>query len=167
MHWLAGALLLGLLPHPPQAARSAPDALAPLAFVVGSCWKGTFPDGRKTDEHCYEWVFDRKFIRDRHVVEGDGQPPYRGETIFGWDAAAKRTGYWYWSSEGFVLTGAVETRDGRIIFPSRMTGPDGEMELEARWTRRGPDAYYVEQRRRTAQGWQVLWTMELTRQQPR
>jgi hypothetical protein len=184
MHWLAGALLLGMLHHstrpgpapatpaPPDSAAAAdsatpPGALAPLAFVVGSCWKGTFPDGRKTDEHCYEWMFDQKFIRDRHVVEGNGEPPYRGETIFAWDAAAKRTGYWYWSSEGFLLTGAVEFREDRIVFPGHLTGPQGEVELEAIWTRRGADAYHVVQRQRTAKGWSELWTMDLTREAKR
>jgi hypothetical protein len=164
MRWLAGALLLGILNDIPLPAQGPPDSLAPLAFVVGSCWKGTFPDGRKTDTHCFEWMFDRKFIRDRHVVEGGEGEPYRGETIFGWDAAAKRPGYWYWSSEGFVLTGAVEYQEGRIVFPSRMTGPQGATELEAAWTRRGEDAYQVVQRRRTAKGWETLWTMELKRQ---
>jgi hypothetical protein len=41
-------------------------------------------------------VFDRKFIRDRHVVRGaDGR--YDGETLFGWDDREKQLAFWYWT----------------------------------------------------------------------
>ena len=54
-----------------SAAAQAPEAsspLAPLAFLAGHCWKGPFPDGKRHDEHCFEWFYDGKFLRDRHVV---------------------------------------------------------------------------------------------------
>ena len=55
----------------------------PIEFVVGSCWTGTFPDGRQTDEHCFDWLFGHRFVRDRHIVRGG--PYYEGETIYSWD----------------------------------------------------------------------------------
>ena len=52
----------------PMAARAEPSAhFAPQAFLAGSCWRGTFPDGKRTDEHCYEWVYAGQFLRDRHT----------------------------------------------------------------------------------------------------
>src|SRR5512144_1524092 len=78
-----------------QSRGVDPSPFAPLEFLVGSCWVGTFPDGKQTDEHCFEWVFDRKFIRDRHTVRGGA--PYEGESLYSWDAKANRIAFSYWS----------------------------------------------------------------------
>ena len=134
----------------------------PLEFLVGSCWVGTFPDGKATDQHCFEWVFDRKFIRDRHVVR-NGKGPYSGETIYGWDPEKKRLGFWYWNSEGDVILGAVEYRPESIVFPTRIVSEKGTVEIRATWTRTGPDSYRVEQAHRAGEEWKPLWTMELKR----
>ena len=80
--------------------------------MVGDCWVGTFPDGKATDEHCFEWVYDRKFIRDRHVVR-NGEAPYFGEALYGWDAKEKRLAFWYWNS--VTELGLIRTR-GSIIW---------------------------------------------------
>jgi hypothetical protein len=125
---------------------------------------GTFPDGKQTDEHCFEWVFDRKFIRDRHIVRGG--EAYQGESLYRWDAATKQLAYWYWSSAGLVVTGTVETSPEGIVFPSRYTTPKGEIELKAVWKRVGADAYRTSQSQRAAgdSAWKPLWSMELKRQ---
>ena len=39
------------------------SAYQPLAFLVGHCWRGTFPDGRATDEHCFSWIYGGRFVR--------------------------------------------------------------------------------------------------------
>jgi hypothetical protein len=155
---LAVLAALSLFPVPqPQT----PD-FRPLEFLVGSCWKGTFPDGKATDQHCFEWVFDRKFIRDRHVVR-NGEGPYSGETLYGWDPEEKRLGFWSWNSEGEILTGAVEYGPGSIVFPTKHVTEKGTLELRATWTRTGPDSYRVEQSRRAGDAWKPLWAMELKR----
>ena len=77
-----------------------------------------------TDEHCFEWVYERKFIRDRHVVR-NGQAPYAGETLYGWDPKEKRLAYWYWNSDGEMLVGAVEYRADSIVFPTRVHDRQG------------------------------------------
>ena len=89
----AAAAFSALALFPTQQPQ--PPDFRPLEFVVGSCWVGTFPDGKATDEHCFEWVYDRKFIRDRHVVR-NGEAPYAGEALYGWDPKAKRLAFWYW-----------------------------------------------------------------------
>jgi len=123
---------------------------------------GAFPGGKATDEHCFEWVYDRKFIRDRHVVR-NGEAPYAGETLYGWDPKAKRLAFWYWNSEGEVLLGTVEYHGDSIVFPTRHETDKGTVELRATWTRTGPDRYRVEQSQRAGAAWNSLWTMELTR----
>jgi hypothetical protein len=140
---------------------TTPD-FRPLEFLVGSCWAGTFPDGKQTDEHCFEWVFDHKFIRDRHVVR-NGKAPYAGETLYGWNVRQKQLAFWYWNSEGEVLTGTVEYHAENIVFPTRYETEKGTVELRATWTRTGPDSYRVEQSRRQGDEWTPLWAMELRR----
>ncbi|HEU5219343.1 MAG TPA: hypothetical protein VFU23_11820 [Gemmatimonadales bacterium] len=142
-------MMLALLLVVPQSG--AVD-FGPLEPLVGHCWVGAFPDGKQTDEHCFEWVFDRKFIRDRHVVRGGA--PYQGETIYGWDTATKRMSYWYWSSEGFILTGRVDYSAEGIAFP-------GDGDIKAEWTRPAAAGYRVTQSRRVNGVWKELWTMEM------
>ena len=76
-------------------------AYEPLAFLVGHCWKGTFPDGKVTDEHCFSWIYGGKFVRDEHVVhKGAGQPDGFGESIYVWDAPSGQLQYLYIESAG-------------------------------------------------------------------
>jgi hypothetical protein len=145
----------------PLPQRNAPD-FRPLEFLVGDCWIGTFPDGKQTDEHCFEWVYDRKFIRDRHVVR-NGQAPYAGETLYGWDARAKRLAFWYFNSEGDVILGTVEYQADSIVFPTRYETDKGPVDLRAAWTRTGADSYRVAQSQREGEAWKPLWGMELRR----
>jgi hypothetical protein len=155
---LAAFSALGLFDLP-QAPT--PD-FRPLEFLVGDCWVGTFPDSKQTDEHCFEWVYDRKFIRDRHVVR-NGKAPYAGETLYGWDAKEKRLAFWYWNSDGEVLVGTVEYRPDSIVFPTRYETDKGTIELRATWTRTGPDSYRAAQSQRAGEAWKPLWAMELKR----
>ncbi len=161
MRWLAGLMLAVALQGVPGEVAEPRGSLGPLEFLVGSCWIGTFPDGVKTDEHCFEWMFDRKFIRDRHVVRGG--EPYQGESILGWDGNTKRLAFWYWNSDGVITVGRILYTKNGIVFPERYSAPSGEVELEALWTRVGQDGYRVLQRQRTGTGWKTLWTMELRR----
>ena len=93
--------LLLLVPgFAPGLAPAHPDAAyQPLAFLADHCWKGAFPGGR-TDEHCFTWIYDGKFLRDRHIVRAEGKPDALGESIYLWDSAAKRLEYLYIESDG-------------------------------------------------------------------
>ena len=141
-------------------APAGPD-FSPLAFLVGSCWVGDFPGGRMTDEHCFEWVHDRKFIRDRHVVRGG--KPYAGESLYGWDAANRRVAFWYFTSEGQVTTGHFEFRGDTIVIPERVQTAKGVVEMRATWTRVGDDAYRIWQGQKADSAWKTLYTMEMKR----
>jgi hypothetical protein len=43
--------LLCLLFVPVAVTAEPIDALKPMAFLAGHCWKGDFADGKQTDEH--------------------------------------------------------------------------------------------------------------------
>jgi hypothetical protein len=74
------------------AAFAADSPLAPLARLEGHCWKREFAEGGSWDEHCFAWAYDGKFLRDTHIVTGK-RGPYGGETLYRYDAAAKRIVY--------------------------------------------------------------------------
>jgi hypothetical protein len=164
MRFPTAVLLVGVLGNIPvlQGQQASATRFKPLEFLVGSCWTGTFPDGKRTDEHCFEWVFGRAFIRDRHVVHG-GDAPYAGESLFRWDGKSDRLAFWYWNSQGGVSEGSAEHTPEGIVFPERYTTDSGVVAMKAVWTRTGPDSYRVLQAEHRAGNWKTLWTMELTR----
>ena len=157
---LSIAIVASSLVRPLDAQHPAKVDFGPLETLVGHCWGGTFPDGKVTDKHCFEWVHDRKFIRDRHVVSGG--EPYQGETIYAWDAAAKQLSYTYWNSAGMVIVGRVEFTPDGVVFPSHYSTPKGEVELKAVWTNLSEKGYRVTQSQRTDGAWKDLWSMDLT-----
>lgn len=143
------------------AAVQTPGHFRPMEYLVGSCWTGTFPDGKQTDEHCFEWVFDRKFIRDRHIVRNG--PPYEGETMYGRQGSDAHVSYWYWNSAGGISTGRVDMQGDTLTFPERHVTADGVVEMRAVWLRTGPDRYRVVQEVRKGGEWTRAWTMEMVR----
>jgi hypothetical protein len=134
----------------------------PLQCLAGHCWVGTFPDGKQTDEHCFEWVFDHKFIRDRHVVR-HGDAPYEGETLYGWDPKGKRLAFWYWNSDGESLRGTVEYTSETIVFPTEYETTTGTIQLRATWTPLGRDRFRAQEEQQVGKEWKTLRTMDFRR----
>jgi hypothetical protein len=157
---LVFALAAGPQPAAPAAAASVRAELKPLAFLVGSCWTGTFPDGKATDTHCFEPVYGGQFIRDRHVVRG-GKVPYEGETIHAWDAARKTLVFTYWANDGSISTGTAEPQpSGEIVFPEEHSAG---LRMKSVWTPRGPDAYDVWAAELKDGQWKEQWRMTMKR----
>ncbi len=157
-------LVLGGTPLAGQSPAQQPTAsLAPLGFLAGSCWRGTFGDGKGTDEHCFDWVFNRRFLRDRHLVLGRGEP-YRGETWYFVDRARGAVGFHYYNSQGALTFGAVETAGDTLVFPEKIVTELGTRELRTLWTRPAPARYEVWVQEQAGDGWRTLWHMELARQ---
>lgn len=164
----AGTLLVTLvlsLPALLHAQAPAPGVgpLAPLAFLAGACWQGTFPDGKATDEHCFEWVYGGAFLRDRHVVRPG---TYQGETLYAVDKKSGEIRFTYWNSQGDVMTGTVLPQGDAIRFPQRADGPDGPVDIVSTWTRPSADSYHVEVTQTQAGTTKTLWTMTLRRRMP-
>jgi hypothetical protein len=127
------------------ATETVPSPYQPLAFLVGHCWRGTFPGGTVTDEHCFTWVYGGKFVRDQHVVRhGDGKPDDLGESIYLWDAATKQLQYLYIESAGGFSRGSVSGEGEALVFPPTHYAENGEEQTyRSRWQRRGDAAYEV------------------------
>ena len=131
------ATTIALSAQPPGAALAQP-ALQPLAFLVGSCWSGTQPQG-SVDTHCFSPVYGGYFIRDVHEVTG-APKPYAGESLYHWDATQKQVRYTYYNSIGGVSVGTMQVEDGRLVFPESHESKDGKrIEMRNVWTQEGAD----------------------------
>jgi hypothetical protein len=125
----------------PGAVAPLRAELEPLQFLLGHCWRGEFANGA-VDTHCFESVYGGQHVRDRHEVKGPGAP-YRGETLYSWDGAAKRVGYTYWSSSGGVSRGTMAAKGEALDFGDETyTGADGRRtRISTLWRKVGADAY--------------------------
>jgi hypothetical protein len=165
---MGGSMVVGILIvlalAVPQKAGALNEPLRPLQFLVGSCWTGAFPDGKSTDTHCFESVFEGKFVRDRHVVRG-GKQPYEGETLYAWDKKQNRVIYTYWASDGAISTGTMEPGDGGITFPESYAAEQGGMNMKMRnvWSITGRDTYDVVVSQWKGGGWREMWRMTMRR----
>ena len=159
----AGALLALALP-----AAAAPAAgFAPLAFLAGHCWKGTFRDGKTTDEHCFSWIYRGKFMRDRHVVRTPGAPDGFGESIYLWDAATQQLQYLYIESGGGFSRGTVSAEGTTLVFPASTYSEDGKLQtIRSRWARAGGDAYDVSTEFQGKEGWVPAFALRMQRVDP-
>jgi hypothetical protein len=146
--------LLCLLLIAPALALARPEAAyQPLAFLADHCWKGTFPGGR-SDEHCFTWIYDGKFLRDLHTVRAEGKPDALGESIYYYDSGAKRLEYLYIESEGGFSRGPVSIDNGALVFPdTRFVEKGKTMVYRSRWQPSGASAYDVVTEFKSKQGW--------------
>ena len=146
------------------SAAQPVDALKPMAFLAGSCWKGEFPDGKQTDEHCFSWLYDGKALRDVHTVRAPNRPDYVGETTYYWDAAAKRIEYLYIENLGGISRGTVDTgTPGVILFPPTQYVAEGQgMTYRSRWTP-SDGAYEAWAEMQGKDGWSTMFRMNLKR----
>ena len=148
----------------PFAASAAPDPVfEPLAFLAGSCWKGAMPDGKATDEHCFSWIYDGKYLRDRHVVKSGDKTVYEGESIYFWNGAEKRIEYFYITAQGGHSVGRVAPNADAIDFPvATLVTATKSVNFRSRFRRVGDNAYEVLREYETDKGW-VPVKMEMTR----
>jgi hypothetical protein len=129
----------------PGAVVAAPDpAYLPLEFLAGHCWKGAFPGGKQTDEHCFAWVYGGKFLRDRHVVHAEGRPDALGESIYFYDSAAKQLQYLYIESDGGFSRGPVSIDKDSLVFPDTSFVEKGKtLVYRSRWQHGADNTYDV------------------------
>lgn len=149
-----------------DGATAPADPLKPLAFLAGHCWKGTFPGQAQTDEHCFEWLYDGRFLRDRHIVRGDGHADYLGETTYYWDATQGQIQYLYIENQGGFSKGGVSpAADGLMFPPTSYVGDDGKPQVyRSHWKRSGDDAYEAINEFRTRDGWSTAWKVTMQKE---
>jgi hypothetical protein len=152
----------------PGAPRAEPIApLQPMAFLAGHCWKGAFPGGKQTDEHCFAWLYDGKALRDTHTVRAPGRPDYVGETTYYWDAGAKRVMFLYIENLGGVSRGTMETDGKSLVFPPTQYVAEGEaLTYRVRWTRQDDASYEAFSEAQTKDGWAPMFRVTLKRTTP-
>ncbi len=156
----SATLLLATATH-----AAAMNDLKPMAFLAGHCWKGTFPDGKQTDEHCFAWMYGGRALRDTHTVRTPGKPDYIGETTYYPNPATKSVQFLYIENLGGVSQGIVESAPDGLVFPATEYAAEGEaMTYRVRWTRIGDDAYEAWSEAKSPQGWATMFKLVLRRQ---
>lgn len=146
------------------AAADAPSPYAPLEFLAGTCWKGTLPDQRGEDTHCFSHIYGHQFVRDVHTVRAPAHPDYRGESIYYWDSVAKQLKYLYVESEGGSSAGVVSASDEALVFPPTEYQQDGKTQVyRSRWKKSGADAYDVVTEFKKDDAWTPGWSVHMTK----
>jgi len=145
------------------SASAADGPLAPISFWAGHCFKGTFADGKQTDQHCFTWVYEGKVLRDRHVVNNPGKPDYIGETVYYWDPEANKIAFLYYENAGGISRGTAEPSADGMIFPATKYAAPGEaMTYRVKWTRQGDQAYEAWSEAQAGDKWVTMFKMTLT-----
>src|SRR5262249_32650028 len=147
-----------------HAGDAAHGPLEPLAFLAGHCWKGEFPDGKRTDEHCFAWMLDGRALRDTHVVRAPGQADAKGETIYYLNSASRRVEYFYIENGGGFMHGSVEPLPDSLLFPDAPYVDAGEsLTVRARWTRKGDAEYEAWSEAQVRDSWATLLKVRMKR----
>lgn len=146
------------------ASAEPADAFRPMAFLAGHCWKGDFPDGKQTDEHCFAWLYGGKALRDTHTVRAPGRADYVGETTYYFDSAAKRVEFLYVENLGGVSKGTVEADGDTLVFPATQYVADGQsMIYRVRWTPKNESSYEAWSEAQMKDGWATMFKLTLSR----
>ena len=147
-----------------SAAAAPIEPLQPMAFLAGHCWKGDFPGGKQTDEHCFAWLYDGKALRDTHTVRTPGRPDYVGETTYYWDSAAKRVEFVYIENLGGISRGNMQSMPEALIFPPTQYVADGQaMTYRVRWTRLSDTSYEAWSEMQGKDGWTTMFKLTMKR----
>ena len=147
-----------------QSSLASPPTASPLshlAYLAGSCWKGTFAGRNVTDEHCFKWIYNGRFLRDHHIVVGDSVP-YEGETTYAWDPAQKQIVYWYIALPGFYSHGTVAPSDSVLFFHDNLQMSQSR-QLRTTWRRSDANTYTVRVEDVTNGQSKELWSMVMRR----
>ena len=162
---LALPLLASLCAVAAAAGAPVADPYAPLAFLVGHCWKGTFPGSTQTDEHCFSRIYAGKFLRDEHVVHRDGAADAFGETIYLWNPAAAQLEYLYIESGGGFIRGSARAEGETLVFAEAAYVEGGKsLNVRSRWQRAGEAAYDVATEFQVAGRWVPGFTLRMQRE---
>ena len=149
-----------------EASEDPLAPLAPLSWLAGSCWTGTFADGKTRDLVCYEWMLGGKFLRARHRVIG-GPGPYSGETILARDPKTGALEFTYYNSIGGIVRGEIEPTGEGLRFPNERVELEGKsFELRSVWRRVGADRYIAATEKLEEGSWRPFMTLDFVRTGP-
>jgi hypothetical protein len=145
-------------------AGQGTGSLRPLAFLAGHCFRGELANGKDVDEHCFQWLYGGRALRDTHMVRGAGHADYAGETTYYWDSLAKRIEYLYIENQGGIMRGAVESADGALVFPATSFVADGTaLTIRARWTLLADGSYEAWSEMQDGHAWKTMFRLKMAR----
>ena len=100
--------------------------LEPLRPWLEKTWKGTFknstPEKPVIDVARWERALNGKAVRSQHSINGGA---YGGETIFMWNEQKQTVTYHYFTTAGFMTTGTISFKEGRMIAHEVVSGEAG------------------------------------------
>lgn len=121
--WTLFAWLLASTLAAAQALSPAPNPLEPIAHWVGGEWVATVevaPGRTLKLVRRYEWSFDRRLIVGRSYGEAPGGARRQTrETVYTWNADAKRIEFTDHIDLGGHGLGFIEARDGGLYMEAR------------------------------------------------
>jgi hypothetical protein len=127
------ALAIALsVPAMAGAEAPPPQGLTMFDRLVGHCYIANVGPS-STDRHCFEGIYGRKHVRDRHSVTVDGKVVYAGETIYSRDGDA--IVFTYFNTLGGVGHGKASAMPAGISFTGSMRGtPSGAVQsMDSKW----------------------------------
>jgi hypothetical protein len=129
-----------------------------FADMVGSCWVGTFPDGKTRHSHCYTTQFDR-FIRGTATLAVDGTDKFAGDSVFAWDEKEQRIVYYIWASDGSHRSHEARYAGDELAFPIYSQKDPGKVLYRSVWRRIGADSFQVRREVPEGSGWKTELTV--------
>ena len=128
-----------------MAAQMATASIADLSVFkpfIGACWRAELSP-LTHDTHCFQAMYGRMHVRDRHEVRQKGKVVYSGETIYSLEG--KSIVFTYYTSLGGIGRGTV-TREGSTLTMKgsmRSTPADTPRPLISTWKIVDRDHYEV------------------------
>ena len=127
--------------------------LEPLRPLLEKTWKGQFknstPEKPVIDIARWERALNGRAVRILHSIN-DGM--YGGESLVLWDEKKQQVGYYYFTTAGFMTTGAMQLENGKLITHEVVTGssegitevrgvteilPDGSFHVKSEYLKNG------------------------------
>lgn len=148
---------------PSSAGAGAPlEKFGWFADLVGSCWQGTFPDGKTQHTHCYTPQFDQ-FIRGSATLAGDHngimQDKFFGDSVFAWDEKNRRMTYYIWGSDGSHGRHEALYEGEDLSFPVHARDDSSRLVSRSLWHRLDATSFEVRRQVPVADGWKTELTV--------
>lgn len=162
--WLTGMLLAtAAIAATPPADSAVAAGFGWFGTLAGSCWRGEYAGGG--DTQCYEWQFGR-YLRGAIEITAkgkDGSPrKLAGDSVFGWDAKARRIRYSNWADVGNLVHGEAYY-EGELLRFLDVKSRDEEPRTRSTWRRIDADSFEVTRERRDDGGWKAEFSVTYRR----
>ena len=128
-----------------ETPASLDPHLEGLRPLINKTWKGEFkdskPDKPTIDVSRWERVLNGKAIRMLHSIN---EGAYGGETMFVWDEKKQTVAYYYFTTAGFMTSGTMVFKDGKVITSELVSGStDGVTEVRGTSEIRADGTFHV------------------------